>query len=95
MITVSVGLGALGLVCLLFKKNLLGLLVGVYLLVLGTSMSFVLAGVWSGREMDGHLFGMFIAVSGVVQIVVGYSVGIRVFYLKKDVNLKSFKSLRH
>lgn len=91
---VSIVLGGIGLACLLFKKNVLGVLVGVQLLVLATSSAFVIAGVSSGQHVEGHLFGFFIVLSGLGQLVVGFSIAIRIFYLKNRIEMKDLTTLR-
>ena len=70
MIVVAIALGALGIGCMLIKRSLLGLLVGVQLLTYGAGTAFVMAGAAAGMPVKGQLFGLFITLSGVAQLVV-------------------------
>jgi len=94
MMLVAGLIGGLGLVCMISRKSLLGLLIGVQLLILGSTMMFVLAGVSSGQRIQGHLFGLFITLGGVAQLVVGYSLAIRLFFLKKTISMDELRALK-
>jgi NADH:ubiquinone oxidoreductase subunit K len=95
MILVATVLGGLGLICMLYKKTLLGFMIGLQLLVLGATMIFVVAGVSSGGPLQGHVFGLFITFGSLGQLVVGYALAIRLFYLKKRVGMDDLRSLKH
>lgn len=88
-------LGGLGLTVLVLRKTFLGALIGVQLLLIGTSMSFVLAGLSSAQVAEGELFGFFIVVSGISQLVVGYSLSVRFFYLNKKGRMEEFQELKN
>ena len=87
-------LGGLGIICILSRNTLLGLLIGVQLLVLGSTMIFVLAGISSGLKIEGYLFGMFISLGGVAQLVVGFALSIRLFFLKKRMTISELQALK-
>ena len=95
MIIVSAVLGGLGLICILSKRTLLGLMIGVHLLILGAAIIFVVAGSYSGMHIQGHLFAIFITLSGVAQLVVGFSLAVRLFYLRKRVGMDELRTLKH
>lgn len=104
MIMLVTGLiGGLGLVCLISRRTLLGMMVGIQLLVLGASMIFVLAGIFpsdplanSARDfrIQGHVVGLFIALGGIAQLVAGYALVIRFFYLKSRIEISELRSLK-
>lgn len=95
MIMVAAALGGMGLVCMLYRRTLLGVLIGVQLLVVGATMVFVLAGVSSGVPVQGHLFGLFITLGGVAQLVTGYALSVRLFYLRRRAGMDELRSLKH
>ena len=87
-------LGGLGMICILSRNSLLGLLIGVQLLVIGSTMIFVLAGISSGQKVDGYMFAMFISLGGIAQLVVGFSLAIRLFFLKKRISVSELQALK-
>ena len=87
-------IGGLGIVCMISRKTLLGLLIGIQLLVLGSTMMFVLAGMSAGLRVQGYIFGLFITLGGIAQLVVGYSLGIRLFFLKKGISMDNLQALK-
>jgi NADH:ubiquinone oxidoreductase subunit K len=90
----SAVLGGIGLFSLLYKKTILGLLVGIQLLTLGSTSLLVFAGASSGSFLEGHLFAFFIALSGLAQIAAGYALATRMFYLKGKTSLDELRSLK-
>ncbi len=86
--------GGLGLVCMISRPTVLGMLIGIQLLVLGATMAFVLAGIISGARIEGHLFGLFIALSGVAQLAGGYALAVRLFYLRNRIHLDELRALK-
>jgi NADH:ubiquinone oxidoreductase subunit K len=85
-------IGGLGLVCMISRKSVLGLLVGVEVLIIGSTMIFVIAGLLSGLRIQGHIFGLFITLGGIAQLVVGYSLASRLFFLKKRISLEDLQA---
>ena len=87
-------LGALGLVCIVSRRSMLGVLVGIQLLMLGSGVAFVLSGISSGGRNEGHIFALFIVLSGVAQLVAGFSFAIRLYYLKQSIGMDHLRSLK-
>lgn len=88
-------LGGMGIACLIWRRTLLGMLVGVQLLSLGTTMMFVLAGIASGARLDGQIVAIFVALGTIAQIVAGYALAIRLFYLRNKIDLGELRSLKN
>ena len=86
--------GGLGLACVISRNSLLGLLIGIQILVLGSTMMFVLAGISSGLRTQGYIFGLFITLGGIVQLAVGYALAIRLFFLKKRISMEELQALK-
>jgi len=91
---VPASLGALGLIGLIYKKTILGLIVSIQLMVLGAAVLMVLSGVEAGLPLEGHSFAVFIVVSGVMQTVCGYALATRMFYLRRKTPGMELRELR-
>ena len=98
LMAVSASLLALGLVCLMARRTLIGVLVGIQVLVLGASMNFVLSGIASGgsagARQNGHIFALVIVLAGVAALAAGFAIAVRMFYLKEKVEMDELRSLR-
>lgn len=94
MMLIPMALGMVGLICLLFKRTLLGMIIGIQLLNFGAASAFIVAAVKSSTQATGHIFGFFIVLSGIVQLILLYSAAIRLFYLKKQIGVENIRSLR-
>jgi NADH:ubiquinone oxidoreductase subunit K len=95
MMAVAAVLGGLGLVCIMVRRTLLGLLIGTQILILGATTVFVLAGVSSGAYAEGLIFGLFITFGGIAQLITGYAFAVRLFYLRKSTEMVELRSLKH
>jgi NADH:ubiquinone oxidoreductase subunit K len=87
-------IGGLGLICILSKRTILGLLIGMQLLVLGSSLMFVMGGLQSDQPIQGHVFGLFITLGSMAQLGVGFSLALRLFYLRKRISLDELRTLK-
>jgi NADH:ubiquinone oxidoreductase subunit K len=93
MLVVAGIIGGLGLACMTSRRSVLGFMIGVQLLILGSTMVFVLAGMSAGKA-QGQVFGLFIALGGIAQLVIGYALSVRLFYLKKQVSMDELRTLK-
>lgn len=96
MMLVSAVLGGLGILCVVSRRTLLGVMIGLQLLLMGATTAFVTAGALSDDGVRGHLFGLFILLSGVALLVVGYALAIRFSLLKSGtVRMDRLEQLKH
>ncbi|MCM2278028.1 MAG: NADH-quinone oxidoreductase subunit K [Oligoflexia bacterium] len=93
IMTVAGIIGGLGLVCIISRRTLLGILIGLQLLAIGAALVLVLAGVASGARVDGQVFGFLIVLSGLAQLAGGYALAVRFFYLKSKNDMEELRSL--
>jgi NADH:ubiquinone oxidoreductase subunit K len=91
---VPAALGAIGLVGLIYKKTILGLIVSIQVMVLGAAILFVLSGVTAGLPLEGHSFAVFIVFCGVLQSIGGYALATRMFYLRKRALVTELRELK-
>jgi NADH:ubiquinone oxidoreductase subunit K len=87
-------IGGVGLACLIWRKTLLGIMVGIQLLILGSTLVFVLAGISSGVRLEGHVVALFVVLGGVAQLVAGFALAVRLFYLRSKTEMSELRSLK-
>ena len=87
--------GALGLMSLLAKRTLMGVLTGAYFLFLGASMVFVAVGAPEGAQIESHLVAAVVTFISVTVLVSGYALGVRLFFLKRRIYLSDLRQLKH
>lgn len=94
MIWLSGMIGGLGLICLVWQRTLLGIMIGIQLLILGATMIFVLAGISAGDRLEGHVVALFVTLGGIAQLVAGFALAVRMFYLRNKTEMSELRSLR-
>lgn len=94
MIIVSSVLGSLGLVCIIARRTFLGLMIGFQLLSLGAVVFFLFAGIVSGSRQDGQIVALFLVLGSVAQLVIGYAIAIRQFYLRNKTDVEELRVLK-
>ena len=69
------------------------MLIGVQILILGSTMMFVSAGI-GDAWVQGHIAGVVITLGGVAQLVGGYALAIRMFYLRNKISMDELRSMK-
>lgn len=87
-------IGGMGLACLILRRTLLGIMVGIQLLILGGTLIFVLAGISSGARLEGHGVALFVTLGGIAQLVAGFALAVRLFYLRNKTEMSELRSLK-
>ncbi len=96
MILVPAILAGIGLVCSLYRRTLIGLLIGLQLLVLSATLMFVMSGAQDrATSANGQVAGLWVVLFGLVLTVAGCAVSVRLFFLKRRASLDDVRSLRH
>lgn len=87
---------ALGLVTMLSRKNAIGVLMGVELLLNSAALNFVVFQTFSkGRAvLDGHMFSLFIIVIAAIEAAIAFAIVIRLFAARRDIDPDHLTGLR-
>lgn len=83
-----------GLMSLLLRKTLLGVVLGLQLLGLASALVFVVAGVQSGVPLSGSVFAWLISVAQVAVWVTAFALIARFFLLRQSVEVEKAGELK-
>jgi len=83
-----------GLMSVLMRKTLLGVVLGLQLLGLACSLVFVVAGVQAEVPLAGGVFGWLISISYVAVYVAAFALIARFFILKQSAAVENAGELK-
>jgi NADH-quinone oxidoreductase subunit K len=95
MILIALWIVGMGMFSLILRRTLLGVLVGAQLIILGSTMVFVVGGSLSESMADSNVIGILVVLSGLAQLVAGGVLAIRLYYLRKRIFIKDLRLLKH
>ena len=67
---------SLGIACILSRKNVIGILMGVELMINAANINFVAFSHYLGNEMSGQIFALF----GIVTAAIGATVALAIVF---------------
>ena len=84
----------IGIYCLVARRNLIQLLVGIEVIAKGVTLSFILAGFFQGNEQIAQAIVVTIIVIEVVTAAVVMALIVRAYRHTGSLDIKDFKKLR-
>lgn len=92
---ISLILFVIGLVVVISRKNIVGILLGIELILNAAALNFVAYSRYVTDNLDGHVFSLFIIVIAAAESAVGLAIIIRFFQLKETVHIDEATQLRN
>ncbi len=80
-VLVSVALFALGLVCIVSRRNILYVLMGIEMILNASSINFAAFSHFNGGGLDGRIFVIFIIILAAAEAAVALAIVLNVFHL--------------
>lgn len=84
----------IGIYCLIARKNLIQLLIGIEVIAKGVTLSFILAGFFQGNEQIAQAIVITIIVIEAVTAAVAMALIVRAYRQTGSLDIKDFKKLR-
>ena len=84
---VSAILFSLGLICVLTRKNVIHLLMGLELILNAANINLVAFSRFTVGNVEGHLIALFVMVIAVAEVTVAFGIIINVYRNLKDINV--------
>jgi NADH-quinone oxidoreductase subunit K len=92
---ISLILFVIGLIVVISRKNIVGILLGIELILNAAALNFVAYSRHVADNLDGHVFALFIIVIAAAESAVGLAIIIRFFQQKETVHIDEATQLRN
>ena len=93
-IAVSAALFVIGIVCILARRNVLYVLMGIEMILNAANINFVAFGRFSGNSIDGRMFAIFVIILAAAEAAVALAIILNVFALFQSVRPSQADFLR-
>lgn len=87
-------LGTLGLISCLSKSNFLAWLMGAQLMFLAMTLLFATSGLLVQQPLEGMIFAFFTLLASLVFVLVGGTLGLHLYQLRKNLLIATLKELK-
>ena len=85
---------ALGVFAMVSRRNAVGILMGVELILNAAGINFVAFSCFNGHHLDGQVFALFIIVMAAVEAAVALALVLAVFQTHRTIELNEVDELR-
>jgi NADH-quinone oxidoreductase subunit K len=85
---------ALGLLTVATRRNAIGVLMGVELILNGANVNFVAFERYVVGGIDGHVFALFTMVLAAAEAAVGLAIVLAIFQTFKSIDVRSVDAMR-
>ena len=93
-VAVSAALFALGIICILVRRNVLYVLMGIEMILNAANINFVAFNRFGGNGLDGRMFAIFTIILAAAEAAVALAIVLNVFYLFNSVKPSEADLLR-
>ena len=93
-VAVSAALFALGIVCIIVRRNVLYVLMGIEMILNAANINFVAFARFSGNSIDGQMFAIFVIILAAAEAAVALAIILNVFHLFHSIRPSEADFLR-
>lgn len=93
-LAVGAGLFACGLVCMATKRNAIGVLMGVELVLNAAGVNFVAFGRYGGLGLDGHVMALFLIVLAAAEAALALAIALNFYNNHATIDVDEGDALR-
>lgn len=94
-LTVGLLLFALGLYTVLTRKNAIGILMGVELILNAANINYVAFARYGGASIDGQVFAIFVIMLAAAEAAIGLAIVLGIFQNFESIDVEATDSLRY
>ena len=93
-LAVSVALFAMGVICIISRRNILYVLFGIEMILNAASINFAAFNYFNGGGLEGRVFVVFIIILAAAESAIALAIVLNVFQLMHSVKPSEADSLR-
>lgn len=93
-LVVSMMLFCLGLVCVLTRRNALGILLGIELILNAANVNFVAFNRYGGVAYDGQVFAVFVIMLAAAEATIGLAIVLGIYRSFRTIDVEAIDQLR-
>jgi NADH-quinone oxidoreductase subunit K len=93
-VAVSAALFALGIVCIVVRRNVLYVLMGIEMILNAANINFVAFNRYNGDGLEGRMFAIFVIILAAAEAAVALAIVLNVFHLFNTVKPSEADLLR-
>ena len=91
---VSLVLFALGLYCVLTRRNAIGILMGVELVLNSANVNYLAFARFGSGNYDGQVFAIFVIMLAAAEAAIGLAIVLGIFQTFQTIDVEATESLR-
>ena len=93
-IAVSAVLFALGVVCIVTRRNMIYVLMGIEMILNAANINFVAFNRFNGDAMDGRMFAIFVIILAAAEAAVALGIILNVYHLFESIKPSDIDLMR-
>jgi NADH-quinone oxidoreductase subunit K len=93
-LVISAALFALGIMCVLTRKNAVSVLMGIELILNSANLNLVAFSKFTSGNLDGQIFAVFTIIVAAAEAAVALAIVLSMYRLLKSVNLDRADTLK-
>ncbi len=84
---------SLGMVCVLTRRNAIGILMGVELILNSANINYLAFAHYGGAKYDGQVFAIFVIMLAAAEAVIGLAVVLAIYQNFKTIDVDATETL--
>jgi NADH-quinone oxidoreductase subunit K len=93
-LVVSLIVFALGLFCVLTRRNAIGVLMGVELMLNAANINYLAFARYSSGAYDGQIFAIFVIMLAAAEAAIGLAIVLGIYQTFQSIDLEATETLR-
>jgi NADH-quinone oxidoreductase subunit K len=84
---------ALGLYCVLSRRNAIGILMGIELILNSANINYLAFSFYGGGKYDGQVFAIFVIMLAAAEAVIGLAIVLAIYQNFKTIDVEATETL--